>query len=33
MLAEKFILNLWNEHILASVVTQIDAKTKLQEYL
>ena len=29
---EKFILNLWSEHILASVVTQIDAKTKLQEY-
>jgi len=29
---EKFILNQWNEHILASVVTQIDAKTKLQEY-
>jgi ribonuclease-3 len=30
--AEKFILNLWSEHIAASVVTQIDAKTKLQEY-
>ena len=29
---EKFILNLWSEHIIASVVTQIDAKTKLQEY-
>jgi len=29
---EKFILNLWSEHIRASVVTQIDAKTKLQEY-
>ena len=29
---EKFILNQWSEHILASVVTQIDAKTKLQEY-
>ena len=29
---EKFILNLWREHISASVVTQIDAKTKLQEY-
>ena len=29
---EKFILNLWNEHINASVVTEIDAKTKLQEY-
>ena len=30
--AEKFVLNLWSEHIRASVVTQIDAKTKLQEY-
>ena len=29
---EKFILYLWSEHITASVVTQIDAKTKLQEY-
>ena len=29
---EKFILNLWSDHISASVVTQIDAKTKLQEY-
>jgi ribonuclease III len=29
---EKFILNLWKEHINASVITQIDAKTKLQEY-
>jgi len=29
---EKFILNLWHDHITASVVTQIDAKTKLQEY-
>ena len=29
---EKFILNLWKVHISASVVTQIDAKTKLQEY-
>tara|TARA_B100000767_G_scaffold254733_1_gene260372 strand:+ start:768 stop:1436 length:669 start_codon:yes stop_codon:yes gene_type:complete len=29
---EKFILNLWSEHIIASVVTQVDAKTKLQEY-
>ena len=25
-------LNLWKEHIDSSVVTQIDAKTKLQEY-
>ena len=29
---EKFILNLWREHITASKVTQVDAKTKLQEY-
>ena len=29
---EKFILNLWRDHITASVITQIDAKTKLQEY-
>ena len=30
--SEKFILNLWSEHISASVITPIDAKTKLQEY-
>jgi|TARA_B110000090_G_scaffold203242_1_gene247539 ribonuclease-3 len=29
---EKFILNLWSDHITASIITQIDAKTKLQEY-
>ena len=29
---EKFILDLWSEHIKDSVVTQIDAKTKLQEF-
>ena len=29
---EKFVLNLWSDHIRASVITQIDAKTKLQEY-
>ena len=29
---EKFILNLWSNHIKASIVTQIDAKTQLQEY-
>jgi ribonuclease III len=29
---EKLILNLWSEHITASVVTLIDSKTKLQEY-
>jgi len=28
---EKFILNIWQNHIKKSVVTQIDAKTKLQE--
>ena len=29
---EKFILNLWSDHITASIITQIDAKTKLQEH-
>jgi len=29
---EKFVLNHWSEHITASVITQVDAKTKLQEY-
>ena len=29
---EKFILKLWSEHITASVITQIDSKTKLQEH-
>ena len=29
---EKVILNLWSEHIKDSVITQIDAKTKLQEF-
>ena len=28
---EKIILNLWKNHIKRSVITQIDAKTKLQE--
>ena len=28
---EKIILKLWNDHIKGSVITQIDAKTKLQE--
>ena len=28
---EKFILNIWQNHIKNSVITQIDAKTKLQE--
>ena len=31
-LAEKFILNIWGEFLEKSVETQIDAKTKLQEY-
>ncbi len=30
--AEKIILDLWKKHIKNSVVTQIDAKTKLQEF-
>ena len=30
-LAEKVILKLWKHHIKKSVITQIDAKTKLQE--
>jgi ribonuclease III len=29
---EKVILNLWKDHINASIITQIDGKTKLQEY-
>ena len=29
---EKFILDFWSDHIKDSVVTQIDAKTKLQEF-
>ena len=30
--SEKFILNLWSEHIVASAITIVDAKTKLQEH-
>ena len=30
-LTEKVILNLWSDHIKKSVITQIDAKTRLQE--
>jgi len=30
--AEKFILNFWEEFLLKSVITQIDSKTKLQEF-
>ena len=29
---EKVILNLWSFHIKNSIVTQIDSKTKLQEF-
>ncbi len=29
---EKFILDLWSDHIKDSIITQIDHKTKLQEY-
>ena len=32
IIAEKTILNLWSRHIKDSVITQIDAKTKLQEF-
>ena len=31
-IVEKFILKLWKDQIDKSVITQIDAKTKLQEY-
>ena len=31
-IAEKFILNFWSDHIKKSIITQIDAKTKLQEF-
>ena len=31
-IVEKFILDLWQNHIKRSVITQIDAKTKLQEF-
>jgi len=31
-IAEKVIMNLWADNIKRSVVTQIDAKTKLQEF-
>jgi ribonuclease III len=30
--AEKFILNKWSEHLDKSGITEIDSKTKLQEY-
>ena len=31
-IVEKVILNLWSDQIKKSIVTQIDAKTKLQEF-
>ena len=31
-IVEKVILNLWSKHIKESVITQIDAKTSLQEF-
>jgi len=31
-ITEKVILKFWKDHINASVITQIDSKTKLQEY-
>ncbi len=31
-ITEKFVLYLWNDHINASAITEIDDKTKLQEY-
>ena len=31
-IVEKIILNLWKKNIKESIITQIDAKTKLQEY-
>tara|TARA_Y100000022_G_C13109047_1_gene310367 strand:+ start:27 stop:695 length:669 start_codon:yes stop_codon:yes gene_type:complete len=30
-IVEKIIINLWSKHIKESIITQIDAKTKLQE--
>ena len=32
IVVEKVILNLWSKHIRDSIITQIDAKTKLQEF-
>jgi ribonuclease III len=32
IVVEKVVLNLWKDHISASIITQIDAKTKLQEF-
>ena len=32
IVVEKTILNLWSDHIKQSVITQVDAKTQLQEF-
>ena len=32
LVVEKFILDFWSDNIKNSVITQIDAKTKLQEF-
>ena len=32
IIVENFILNLWKKNIEESIITQIDAKTKLQEF-
>ena len=32
LVVEKFILNQWSKHIKDSVITKVDAKTKLQEF-
>ena len=32
IIIKKVILNLWSDHIKKSIVTHIDAKTKLQEF-
>jgi|TARA_B110001450_G_scaffold226128_1_gene224727 ribonuclease-3 len=31
-ITERFILKMWKDHLKASIVTYVDAKTKLQEY-
>ena len=31
-IVEKFILNMWNDHIESSDITYVDPKTKLQDY-
>ena len=32
LVVEKFILNQWSKHIKDSIITKVDAKTKLQEF-